>query len=350
MPSQNYLSNKKNEKLSISTSPALKEWISRYANVMHQKFPDDKTFNSISSLVHNILENVMKIFENGKTLEDFERFVDSEIDDFYDQITFKAPISLFEDVVELNKYMDIKKTTLRTLIGYRGFITKNFNYEDLDLKKNAQLLQRFGNFIVKNKVTHRFDVYVEGKTIVMEYEGSQYPNLHYEYSKLMAALMGIIGFRVISVDYIENYTRYRIEEDYLFRVKGLQLKERKKLIAYNIKSFLRYDYIVDDNNYHLWSNLSQSKDNIINFSDYRTGITYIKSKINELIENVPINDLNKYLLKMFEQFHWITIDNLDALAFSIRISKEDHSIPYKIIIETFSNNLKFEDDIYYLLE
>ena len=73
MSSKKFLSNKKTAQQTISISPALKDWISRYVHVKHGKNPDDGRYRSVSSFYNYIMENVLNLFKKGKTLDDFKR-------------------------------------------------------------------------------------------------------------------------------------------------------------------------------------------------------------------------------------------------------------------------------------
>ncbi len=49
MTSKKYLSNKRTAQQTISTSPAIKDWVKRYVNVNRSKDPNDESFKSIST-------------------------------------------------------------------------------------------------------------------------------------------------------------------------------------------------------------------------------------------------------------------------------------------------------------
>ena len=75
MTTKRYLSNKKTTQQTISISPSLKDWIRRYVSVMHKKKPEEEYYKSISAFYCYILEKVLKIFQEGKSLDDFDRLV-----------------------------------------------------------------------------------------------------------------------------------------------------------------------------------------------------------------------------------------------------------------------------------
>ena len=78
MTSKKYLSNKKNAVQTISLSPALKEWVERYVRVNRKKHPKDARFKSVSSFYAHVMEILLRTFQNGKSLDDLEKFLINE--------------------------------------------------------------------------------------------------------------------------------------------------------------------------------------------------------------------------------------------------------------------------------
>ena len=101
MTSKKYLSNKKISQQAISISPALKDWIKRYVNVMAKKNPHDERYKSISSFYCNVMEKVLTIFETKKTLDDLDKIVDREIENLYSN-----RVTLFGPFLEASIVMD----------------------------------------------------------------------------------------------------------------------------------------------------------------------------------------------------------------------------------------------------
>ena len=143
MTSKRYLSNKtsKTSQTTISTSPALKDWISRYVNVQHKKNPNDTRFKSVSAFYNFVMEAVLSILEKGKSLEDFKRLVDGEVMSFYDKLTFKAIIPFYESSIELNKYVDDDLNLIFKLaLRYRNFVMDKSNIENDENILNLSLI------------------------------------------------------------------------------------------------------------------------------------------------------------------------------------------------------------------
>ncbi len=140
MASDRPLSKKKITQQTISTSPAIKEWVKRYVNVKRMKNPNDERYKSISSFYNYIMENLLKFFEEGKTIDDLKRVEDKKIKEFFDRFTFKAIIPLYEMAIEPNKYTHFSfEFSTRFLLMY------------LDLFKNEvkPIILKMSNYFLK---------------------------------------------------------------------------------------------------------------------------------------------------------------------------------------------------------
>ncbi|MHA1147984.1 MAG: hypothetical protein ACTSR8_07030 [Promethearchaeota archaeon] len=102
-----YLSEKKTKSQNVSMSPALKDWLNRYTNKMKSKFPDNPNYKSVSSFICSVLDKVLTIFEHGKTLDDFNRLIDSEMKEYYDRYSGNVFIPFLEPAVVMNTYLDV---------------------------------------------------------------------------------------------------------------------------------------------------------------------------------------------------------------------------------------------------
>ncbi len=83
MTSKKYLSNKRTAQQTISTSPAIKDWVKRYVNVNHKKKPNDERYRSISNFYNYVMENMLQLFEEGKTIDDLKRLENKKVKDFF---------------------------------------------------------------------------------------------------------------------------------------------------------------------------------------------------------------------------------------------------------------------------
>ncbi len=338
MTTKKYLSNKKTTQQTISISPALKDWIERYVNVEFKKNPKDKRFQSVSAFYCNVMENVLKIFEKGKSLEDFKNIVDDKVKHFYDNITFRAIISYYEDLVNLNKYQEYRyKNILDMFMMYRNQIT---NLEELTPEKLIESVNRFKLFLLDNKITKDINIeYVQNKYI-FHYFGL-YSNIHYDTSKWFAGLAGVLGLKIKKLTYSKNYTRFDLEETFLFKNIHPMNKERSALFYENIKEFTNYHKIIlDEDPTHLWLKLVDNQNIILSFND--------KEKSNVIIEEI-MNDIERYsspserkqlILKLLHHFNWIKILDLKENSFIFRLN-EEHIIE-KEIMEKFLDRFKLQ--------
>ena len=113
MTPSKFLSNKKSTQQSISISPALKDWVERYVRVQHQKNPEDERYKSVSAFYCSVMEKVLHTFEIGKTLDDFDRLMDPQMNDFIDDFSSNLFIPYIEPAVAMDKYslVGFKSTT-----------------------------------------------------------------------------------------------------------------------------------------------------------------------------------------------------------------------------------------------
>jgi len=348
MTSRNFLSNKKNVKISFSTSPALTDWIKRYVNNKKQENPEDERFKSLSSFIHYSLDILMNALEKGKTLDDFLRFVDQTIKNFYDQITFKAIIPLFEESIEMNKYIHPSRGLISFFTAFRKTFMDGLSMEQFieDVDKNLKhAFERFENFIQQNNVTNKLSFEKTKDLYIIELSG-YYKNLHYEFCKSFASIMGIIGLKLRDTTYISDkslnyfYMRFDCEKSYILTQSKPKLKEQIKLARENLKRILKYEQLLNDKTEHVWLNTSQFKGAIISFNDIQTGIEYIRANIKELERTVDLAELSYYILLIFEHFHWIIIDNKTPPSFHYVISKNGHEVEYMIMEEFLPEIIK----------
>ncbi|MFX1571041.1 MAG: hypothetical protein ACFFCV_22100 [Promethearchaeota archaeon] len=329
--------------MSFSTSDALKDWIKRYVGIKRRENPNDRRYNSFSSFIHCSLEELMKLYEKGKDLNDFNKVIDEEIENFYEQITFKALIPQFEASVEMNRYIPLNDQTIRFFRIYRHFIFSQINPKDTNEKNLIRIIEKFNNFLRNNKVSKGGLMTVDGKKIIIEFEGKE-KNLHFELSKGVAAIIGSIGGQILKVTYLPNYTRFDCEYDSIFNQKIPNIKEQIALSKANVEKFLKYEYLLKDKKEHLWINTCFSENALISFKNFESGINFIKSKLDTLKASINVKDLPKYCLRIFERFNWIIIDNEEELSFRFSITETEHKMERAIVKEILKNELKFLDD------
>lgn len=340
MTPKKYLSNKKISQQAISISPALKDWIKRYVNVMHKNNPHDKRYKSISAFYCYVMEKVLSIFEKGKTLDDFNKVVDSEIDELYNQFGFKAIVPFHELVFKMNRYTEIDIfSMLNFILTMRKYYTQGVDPHNLEAFKLS--LERIKTSWFSDKLLK--DAHIEFYTkkdskypsVIFEYSAEKsYKNIHFENCKFNAAALGLLGAKITDFIYSDKdiYARYDLTLTDLFFNKDLALKERKKLINYNMRFLINYNRIINDKNYYLWMKMAEDNDVIVNFINSRTRERWIENIEKDLREFGTSEVFLLSLLKYFEHLHWIRIVNETDLIFQIRLSKEENKEDYDFIL------------------
>ncbi|MHA2036828.1 MAG: hypothetical protein ACW98X_10365 [Promethearchaeota archaeon] len=331
MSSKKFLSTKKTAHQTISISPALKDWISRYVNVNHRKNLDDERFKSVSAFYNYVLERIMTIFKKGKTLDDLERIEDKGIKDFFDRFTFKATIPLYEMAVETNRYtpftFDFNTRFLLLYLDMFKSEVKSHNFKDVDIffeKIRSRYAQSTVSKDMRLEISSGKDR--EPTRATLEFIG-KFKNLHFENCKFFAAVFGILGVQVTDFIYSpdEYYCRLDLlETNLLFNREDLAKKERLKLIEKNVDYIINYNRMLDDDDSYLWVRLSDDFDVFVSFKN--------QTVFNKWIKNIEIH-LRKFgkkeeflakLLQFFNKLHWIRIENLKNLSFRIERAIEEN--------------------------
>ncbi len=342
------LSRKKISSQNISISPYLRDWIERFVKMEQKKNPNDKRVKSISSFYNFVMESVLKIFKKGKTLDDLGRFVDKKVQDFYDKITFRALIPYYEQIIKINKYAPIGFDSLIDLfLKYRSFIIdKNEPSDEIALN----MIERFKNFMLANKLTKDFKIDIIDNSYIIEYSG-YYPNIHYDHSKWIAGLAGLLGLKIKNLIISKNFLRLDLDKTSLFKTRDLEIERRKELFYFNINEFTSWYRVIDDKTQHLWLKISNNEDIIINFKDVTSGLEFISSIIRDLAEYAKGENLVLDILKLFRHFHWIHIDNFEKPSFHFCVEDKYHHIIREMvfnILQKMKVIINEEDEKFYL--
>jgi hypothetical protein len=355
MTSKKYLSNKKTSQQTISISPALKDWIQRYVKIQNDNNPEDERYKSVSAFYNNVLEMVMDIFSRGKTFNDFKQVADGKVKNFFDKLSFKGIIPLYEMWVYLNRYSSIDfESSPRLFLMFRKLYLGNIDVHDHSTF--TDIFNRLKKYFMDNNLTKNIELEVStGKyfTGVLEYIGT-HDNLTYENSKFNAAVAGVLGVKVTDFLYSRNtkYCRLDLEATDLFYVKKFNKKELIKLIKHNLHYFTNYKRIINDKAHFLWLKMAEDGDVIVSFKNKKASLKWL-----EIIER----DLRTYdsdenfllnLLKTFERFHWISIenDNENGLSFRLQLLEKNNSNEIGFLLESLSKHAKITslDGIYNL--
>jgi len=357
MTSKKYLSDKKTSQLTISISPALKDWVKRYVNVKSGNNPKDDRFKSISAFYSYAIENLLELFEKGKTLDDLSRVEDKDVKDFFEPFTFRATIPLFEMVSESNRYNHFTLGfTSHFILAYFNFLRKQFkpgSYDDLRI-----LFERLKSRVSLSNISKdwRLEITPDEKKGpargVLEFIGT-HTNLHYEICKFMAAELGMLGIRVLDVIYSpdEYFCRMELLETDLLFSEDLAKKKRLKLLNENVNHFINYSKVLnDDRDEYLWMRLAQDNQIFINFQDKQTFNKWLTLIEKDLQKFEIHEDFNKKLLNFFEKLHWIKIVSEHNLAFQVEqpIESDDEQKQWLIDYLSKFSEVSQNDGIYNL--
>ncbi len=355
---QKPLSKKKTTQQTISISPALKDKIERYVNENNEKNPNDKRFKSVSAFYNFILEKSMNCFEKGKTLDDFEAFVDSEIKGFFDKISFNALIPYYETAIRTNRYTNptFEKNPFFYLTIRRLYLDRMDSY---DISSIKNVFSRVRNFLFSNNLTKEvnLDLFTgkTGKDLsgVFEYTGI-YKNLTFENCKYNGALFGLLGVKITNFLYSDknNYFRFDLKTTDLFYRRDLAKKERIKLINQNLSYLFNYLRVLNDKDYYFWMRLAEDKQVLITFNREETKNNWVNLIEEEIEKFGDAEEFPLYLLRFFEKLHWIEIKSERDLSFQIRLSKSKYPHEKEFLLETLSKKSKIsnEHENYYLEE
>ena len=341
MKYKNYLGDKKTN-LSISVSKSIKNYLERYQLSM-LKTSKDERFKNLSVFINNILEICINFFSFGNGLDELaaiKNIPKKEVSDFFRELLVGVNPYQYEESVKLDKYQPIGKLSLNTYAIYRNFVLEVLKTDYSSVEGAMRTLKFMGTFLLKNKLTERFDTYTQGDELIVEYRGF-YSNIHFIYSKGLTGLIGYFGLRLREYYYEDKYTRFVFEITPLAGNKKFSLKERKDLCKYNTEKFTSLNNLLEDDKVHLWIDISKSNNSIISFKDYVSGMKIISNYLDKL-EKVEIQKnfrrnefLNENILKLFSSLNWISIKDRKNHELIVNIKEEDHPIALQIMKNIF---------------
>ena len=333
---------KKTSQQTISISPAFKRRIEDYVMINQEKHPNDKRFRSVSAFYTSVMEKTMDCFDKGKTLDDFESFVDSEVKDNLEKISFHGLIPYYESACRPNRYTNLTfERNPFFFFTLRRFWTSEMDPNDIT--SITKFFNRVRNYILSNNLTKEFrlDLFTgKGKnnlTAVFEHIGL-YKELCFENYKLSAAVFGLLGVNITDFVYSRknNYCRFNLKSTDLFFQQELVKRERIKLIEHNLSYFINYNRIVNDKDYYLWMKLAEDKHAIISFINEETKQEWVKLIESEIEKFGEKDDYHLNMLKLFERLHWISVENEKDLLFRIILPTSTNQKDIDYLIKTLS--------------
>ena len=337
------LSEKKVATQNISISPALKSWVKQFVKKKHAQEPDSEMYRSVSSFICEILEKALTQFESGKKLEEIDDIMKDEVDSIYSKFSGNLFLPFTEPATELNAYVPFKFHSLR------GIFMQMFKFyfsDLLDTNRNIEGLQKFFERIrtryLKTGLTQEMNLqsnFGEGKDRwIIEHIGTTYRYLHYLNIKLIGAMIGLLGLKIINVDYSapQNYCRIDFIVTDAFYNTDVPRSERVKLFRANMNHFINYTRILSDHYVHTWIHHAEDEDKFITFKNERD----FESTLNKLLEDIEHYggnvDRELHLLKFFEAIHWIRIINPEDLTFKFVLPSKRFEWERKLLFNKLS--------------
>jgi hypothetical protein len=355
MSSKKYLSDKKITRMTITTSPALKDWIERYIKKELKKNPSDERLKSLSSFCHETLECVMKIYEKGKNLDDFRRLINYDVKHFFDELSTNVHLPFLEAYAKPSTYIEIDyKKLMRLLILSKQFYTKDLN--PYDINSFYRSFDRIKDRYLEMGITKSLDLEIspikDSKHLhcILEHVGlakSGFPvnNIHIANCKIILQMMGFLGFKVINLEpsFHELYYRIEMVTTNLYFQKKLLKKERLTLVENNVKYLTNYSRIVEDDDYQLWMKLANSHSCIVEFKSDKAFEEWI-SIVEKDLEFFDKDQKSKIkILKFFEKIHWIHLDeNHKSFTFQLSIGLSTETTTR--LINYIDKNFQYDKD------
>ena len=201
-------------------NPVCGDMMTVYIKVKDNRI-DDIKFKTFGCGAAIATSSMVTEVAKGKTLDDFSRVEDKVVKDFFEPITFRATIPLFEMVSEPNRYNHFALGfTTHFILAYFNFLRKQFkpgSYDDLKI-----LFERLKSRVSLSNISKdwRLEITPDEKKGpargVLEFIGT-HRNLHFENCKFFAAICGILGVKVIDFIYsiqFRNNTTFTIKINY----------------------------------------------------------------------------------------------------------------------------------------
>ncbi|MBD3196973.1 MAG: hypothetical protein GF317_18110 [Candidatus Lokiarchaeota archaeon] len=331
------LSKKRTDRLTISISPFLKDWLTRYVKEEHKKHPENNKYTSLSRYVSNVIEASLKLLEKGKSLEDLHEIPDQKIQKFYDDLTFRAVIAIYEANIEKNKYdLGDFESLIPLYLQFRDFIIgENVRLDD---QKFLQAANRFKSFMFSNRVTKDFNISKKGDKFYVEF-GGEYPHIHFMHSKGLAQIFGVLGLRLTDMILTQTHTRMELEKTYAFDKTELLKQKRAELYYYNCKKFTNFCRIINDEEFQLWIKMAEYENSMITFNNYRMGLLVIQEIIDEILEYSQVN-YKQNIIKLFEKFNWISMNHMSEkiIIIDILFPIEENELEKKLLLDTLKKH------------
>jgi len=346
MTSKRFLSNKKTMQQTISISSSLKEWIGRYVSIMHKKNPDNRNYDSTSAFYCSVMENMLKIFESGKTLDNFEKLQDRSLKKLLNEDA-QVDLPLLDQFVKMDSFMPLGYFFDKPI---KSFLFKwiNLFFKRIDPNSTEGIQSIFimiRNRAVENHIVEERKWMLFPKKDNKGFDGlfestSNYEFIHLNNLKINIAFLALLGIKITDFQYLreKKYARTRFTTTDLYFNPNDALNERFTLAKENIDHLTNLSRVIEYGTPHLWQGLSNSNHAIISFRNKDDFDKYLTKLESDLMEFGFKKDFNLNLLRFFEQIHWIKIIDKSELSFQFLISKDNHKNERELLLSYVSKS------------
>ncbi|MBD3213829.1 MAG: hypothetical protein GF311_14565 [Candidatus Lokiarchaeota archaeon] len=346
MTSSYFQNKKRTAKQTISISPALKDWIERYVQKNHNKYPDDERYNSISAFYNYILENALHFLGDGNNIDDLNTQLKKKEKSLLDLISFKGIISLHEKWLEMSRYRGINIRKIMPVL----FMVKNELFLEKSLYNPNHIEEIFDCCIelaIPNSITKNLRYYLtksrkrEEILLSVEHVG-EYRNLQYENLKFLGILLGFLGVKLVDFFYSEKdlFAQLEFQTTELFFSNKKSRIKRIKLIQTNCNYFQDYYRLLGDKDHYFWMGVEESETPYLKFNNMKVLENWI-NKIEEDLDslnqkqNIPL-----FILKFFEKINWIKSTNTIEYDYRFNLDEKDDKTminAFRTIISNYHN-------------
>ena len=348
MTSKRYLSNKKTTQQTISISPSLKDWIGRYVSVMHKKNPENGNYKSISAFYYSVMENVLKTFEKGKTLDDIGRLQDRELKKLLNEegrfsLPYLNACVMMSSFMPLDYFFDkpIKSFLFR---WFNLFFKKIDPYSTKGIQNIFTMIRNraLENHIVKKRRWEFFPKKDKKGFDGLIEDTSNYKFIHLSNMKINMTFLALLGIKITEFQYSgeNNYAKVRFTTTDLYFNPEEATNERFALAKENIDYLINLSRVVEHGTPHLWQRLSDNSHAIISFrnkEDFDECLTKLESDLKKYSSK---KDYSLNLLRFFEHIQWIKIIDESELSFQFLISEDNHKNERELLLSYFSKSFK----------
>ena len=164
--------------------------------------------------------------------------------------------------------------------------------------------------------------------------------------------MGLAGLRITDFHYSgeDKYVRLKFTTDDMLFSNEEAIEARTELAKNNQDYVINLFRVMEHGTPHLWQRLSNNDHILISFRNEEDFDECLLKLEVDLKKYGFEEDFGLYLLRFFEQIHWIKIVDESELAFQFLISEDNHKNERELISNYLSKHYRVVEkaQIYYL--